>query len=46
MVTTTIYKDGTATTFTAATDDTILDLDKLYGASTYDLTSLVIKLTS
>ena len=44
--TTTIYKDGTGTTFTAATNDTILDVDKLYGASTYDLTTLVVQLTS
>ena len=43
--TTTIYKDGTGTTFTAATNDTILDVDKLYGASTYDLTTLVVQLT-
>jgi len=43
--TTIIYKDGIGTTFTAATDDTILDLDKLYGASTFDLTTLKVQLT-
>ena len=44
--TTTVYKDGTANTFTAATNDTILDLDKLYGASTYELSSLIVQLSS
>jgi len=44
--TTTVYKDGTAYVFTAATDDTILDLDKLYGASTYELSSLIVQLSS
>jgi hypothetical protein len=43
--TTTIYKDGTATTFTAATNNTILNLDKLYGSSTHDLSRLVVELT-
>ena len=44
--TTTIYKDGTATTFTAATNNTILNLDKLYGSSTHDLSRLVVELTA
>ena len=44
--TTTIYKDGTATTFTAATNNTILDVDKLYGSSTHELTRFVIELTA
>jgi len=43
--TTTIYKDGTPATFTAATNNTILNLDKLYGSSTYDLTRFVVELT-
>ena len=42
--TTTIYKDGTGTTFTAATNNTILNLDKLYGSSTYDLKRFVVEL--
>ena len=42
--TTTIYKDGTPTTFTAATNNTILNLDKLYGSSTYDLKRFVVEL--
>ena len=44
--TTSVYKDGTRTAFTAATDNTILDLDKLYGSSTYELSSLIITLSS
>ncbi len=44
--TTTIYKDGTGTTFTAATNNTILDVDKLYGSSTHELTRFVIELTA
>jgi hypothetical protein len=42
--TTSIYKNGVRTEFTAAieTATTLLDLDKLYGASTYDLSSLVL----
>ena len=41
--TTTIYKDGTPTTFTAATNNTILDVDKLYGSSTHELTRFVVE---
>ncbi len=44
--TTTIYKDGTPTTFTAATNNTILDVDKLHGSSTHELTRFVVELTS
>ena len=44
--TTTIYKDGTGTTFTAATNNTILNVDKLYGSSTHELTRFVIELTA
>jgi hypothetical protein len=44
--TTTIYKDGTGTTFTAATNNTILDVDKLYGSSTHELTRFVVELTA
>ena len=44
--TTTIYKDGTGTTFTAATNNAILDVDKLYGSSTHELTRFVIELTA
>ena len=44
--TTTVYKDGTGTTFTAATNNTILDVDKLYGSSTHELTRFVIELTA
>jgi hypothetical protein len=44
--TTSIYKDGTRTEFTAATDNTIIDLDKLHGASTYELSSLLITMSS
>ncbi len=44
--TTSIYKDGTRTALTASTDNTILDLDKLYGDSTNELSSLIISLQS
>ena len=44
--TTTIYKDGTGTTFTAATNNTILNVDKLHGSSTHELTRFVIELTA
>jgi len=44
--TTSIYKSGTRTVLTAATDNTIIDLDKLHGASTYELSSLLISLQS
>ena len=44
--TTSIYKDGTRTAFTAATDNTILDLDKLYGDGSNELSSLIITLSS
>ena len=44
--TTTIYKDGIGTTFTAATNNTILDVDKLYGSSTHELTRFVVELTA
>ena len=44
--TTSIYKDGIRTAFTASTDNTILDLDKLYGDSTNELSSLIISLQS
>ena len=44
--TTTIYKDGTPTTFTAATNNTILDVDKLHGSSTHELTRFVVELTA
>jgi len=43
---TSVYKDGNRTEFTAGTDNTILDIDKLYGASTYDLLSLVLTTSS
>ena len=43
---TSVYKDGTRTAFTAGTDNTILDIDKLHGASTYDLSSLVLTTSS
>ena len=43
---TSVYKDGVRTELTAGTDNTILDLDKLYGASTYDLLSLVLTTSS
>ena len=44
--TTSVYKDGTRTEFTASTIDTILDLDKLYGDSSNELSSLIITLQS
>ena len=44
--TTSVYKDGVRTELTAGTDNTILELDKLYGASTYDLLSLVLTTSS
>ena len=44
--TTSIYKGGERTVFTAATDNTILDVDKLYGDSTNELSSLIITLQS
>jgi len=44
--TTIIYKDGTGTTFTAATNNTILDVDKLHGSSTHELTRFVVELTA
>lgn len=44
--TTSVYKDGVRTELTAGTDNTILDIDKLYGASTYDLLSLVLTTSS
>lgn len=44
--TTSVYKDGERTELTAGTDNTILDIDKLYGASTYDLLSLVLTTSS
>jgi len=43
---TSVYKDGVRTELTAGTDNTILDIDKLYGASTYDLSSLVLTTSS
>jgi len=43
---TSVYKDGVRTELTAGTDNTILDIDKLYGASTYDLLSLVLTTSS
>tara|TARA_R110002167_G_scaffold344069_1_gene553266 strand:- start:205 stop:1191 length:987 start_codon:yes stop_codon:yes gene_type:complete len=44
--TTSIYKNGTRTVLTASTDNTIIDLDKLHGASTHELSSLLISLQS
>jgi len=44
--TTSIYKDGIRAAFTASTDNTILDIDKLYGDSTNELSSLIITLQS
>lgn len=44
--TTLVYKDGEGITYTASTTTTILNLDKLYGASSYDLTSLIITISS
>ena len=43
---TSVYKDGVRTELTAGTDNTILYIDKLYGASTYDLLSLVLTTSS
>ena len=43
---TSVYKDGVRTELTAGTDNTILDIDRLYGASTYDLLSLVLTTSS
>ena len=46
---TSIYKDGTRAAFTAETSlgaDTMLDLDKLYGDSSNELSSLIISLQS
>ena len=42
--TTTIYKDGTASTFTAAITGSF-DIDKLYGDSTNELSSLIVQLS-
>jgi hypothetical protein len=46
--TTSIYKDGNRTEFTAAIEagTTLIDIDKLHGASTYDLSSLVLTTSS
>ena len=44
--TTSVYKDGTRTVLTAATDDTIIDLNKLFGDSSNELSSLIISLQS
>ena len=43
--TTSVYKDGTASTFTAALTGSF-DVDKLYGDSTNELSSLIVQLTS
>jgi hypothetical protein len=45
---TSIYKNVARTEFAAAVESgtTIIDLDKLYGASTYELSSLIISLSS
>jgi len=43
---TSVYKDGERTAFTAGTDGTILDVDKLRGDSTFDLLSLVLTTSS
>jgi len=43
--TTSVYKDGTASTFTAALTGSF-DIDKLYGDSTNELSSLIVQLTS
>ena len=43
---TSVYKEGVRTELTAGTDNTILDIDRLYGASTYDLLSLVLTTSS
>jgi len=43
--TTSVYKDGTASTFTAALTGSF-DIDKLYGDSSNELSSLIVQLTS
>jgi len=43
--TTSVYKDGTASTFTAALTGSF-DIDKLYGDSTNELSSLIVQLSS
>ena len=43
--TTLVYKDGTASTFTAAVTGSF-DIDKLYGDSNNELSSLIVQLTS
>jgi hypothetical protein len=45
---TSIYKDGVRAEFTAAVEatTTLIDIDKLHGASTYDLLSLVLTTSS
>ena len=43
--TTSVYKDGTASTFTAALTGSF-DIDKLYGDSSNELSSLIVELTS
>ena len=42
--TTTVYKDGTASSFTAAITGSF-DIDKLYGDSTNELSSFIVQLT-
>jgi len=44
--TTSVYKDGERTILTASTENTMLDIDKLYGASTFDLSSLELTTSS
>ena len=44
--TTSVYKDGERTILTASTENTMLDIDKLYGASTFDLSSLMLTTSS
>ena len=43
--TTSVYKDGTASTFTAAVTGSF-DIDKLYGDSSNELSSLIVQLSS
>ena len=43
--TTSVYKDGTASTFTAAVSGSF-DIDKLYGNSSNELSSLIVQLSS
>ena len=43
--TTSVYKDGTASTFTAALTGSF-DIDKLYGDSSNELSSLIVQLSS